>query len=66
MEKQYRFIADSVSAGRTVLIYGWTVQRKVYHVNDLSRVTILDNVLHIDGKPAIGNTIALKPKSWRK
>lgn len=66
MEKQYRFIADSVSAGRIVLIYDWPVQRKTYHVNDISRVTMHDNILHIDGKPVIGKTIALKPKSWRK
>lgn len=66
MEKQYSFIADSVADGRTVLVYDWPVQRKVYHVTDLSRVTMQDNVLHIDGKPAIGKTIALKPKSWRK
>lgn len=66
MEKQYRFVADSVNAGRTVLVYDWPVQRKVYHVTDITRVTMQDNVLHIDGKPVIGKTIALKPKSWRK
>lgn len=66
MEKQYRFIANSVAAGHTVLIYDWPVQRKVYHVNDLSLVTMHDNILNIDGKPVIGKTIALKPKSWRK
>lgn len=66
MEKQYRFVNGAISAGQTVLIYDWPVQRKVYHVTDLSRVTMQDSVLHIDGKPVIGKTIALKPKSWRK
>lgn len=66
MEKQFRFIADSVKSGRTVLVYDWPVQRKVYHVTDISRVTMCNNTLHIDGKPVIGKTIALKPKSWRK
>lgn len=66
MEKQYRFVVNSIALGRTVLVYDWPVQRKTYHVTDESRVTIKDNVLLIDGKPVIGKTIALKPKSWRK
>lgn len=66
MEKQYRFIADSVASGHTVMIYDWPVQRKVYSVSDMSRVTMHDSILHIDGKAAIGKTIALKHKSWRK
>lgn len=66
MEKQYRFIADSVNSGCTVLIYDWPVQSKVYNVTDISRVTMRDSILYIDGKPVIGKTIALKPKSWRK
>ena len=66
MEKQYKFVKDSIAEGRTVMIYDWPVQRNVYSVTDLSRVTMQDNVLHIDGKPVIGKTIALKPKSWRK
>ena len=66
MEKQYKFVKDSIAEGRTVMIYDWPVQRNVYSVTDLSRVTMQDNVLHIDGKPVIGKTITLKPKSWRK
>ena len=66
MEKQYRFVKGAIAEGHTVLVYDWPVQRKVYHVTDITRVTMQDNVLHIDGKPAIGKTIALKPKSWRK
>lgn len=66
MEKQYRFVKGAIAEGRTVLIYDWPVQRKVYSVSDMLRVTLQDNVLHIDGKPVIGKTIALKPKSWRK
>lgn len=66
MEKQYRFLMGAIARGQTVLVYDWPVQRKVYHITDLSRVTLQDNVLHIDGKPVIGKTIALKPKSWRK
>lgn len=66
MEKQYRFMIDAIADGCTVLIYDWPVQRKTHHVSSMDRVTLEGNILHIDGKPVIGKTIAIKPKTWRK
>lgn len=66
MEKQYRFIMEAIASGQTVLVYDWPVQTTTAYVSHADRVTMHDNILHIDGKPVIGKTIALKPKSWRK
>lgn len=66
MEKQFKFIVQAIASGQTVLVYDWPNQSKFYRLTDLSRVIIVDSILHIDGKPVIGKTIALKPKSWRK
>ena len=66
MEKQYRFIVQAIASGQTVLVYDWPNQRKLYRLTDLLRVIMIDSILHIDGKPVIGKTIAIKPKSWRE
>lgn len=53
MEKQYRFVMEALASGRTVLVYDWPVQTTTAHVRHADRVTMQDNVLHIDGKPVI-------------
>lgn len=61
MEKQYRFAVEQINLGRTVLVYQWPVQRKVYRVNDTSRLGMRNGNLTVDGKECARWTVVVKP-----
>lgn len=59
MTRIHQFIATETAQGNTVLVY--RRQSKVKHLTDMSRVSLVDGVLYVDGVNVKGWTIARKP-----
>lgn len=61
MTRQYKFILDAISQGRTVLVYNGVAASKAKHIKAADRIALVDGVLYVDGRSAKGMTICLKP-----
>lgn len=61
MERQYKWAIDQINEGRTVLVYHGITARMHFHVSRADRLSLIDGVLHVDGKPMPKATVALRP-----
>lgn len=62
MQRQYNWIMEQLSQGKTVLAYDRkAVGKPVAHLKSGDRVTMQGDVLFVGGKPANGWTFAVKP-----
>ena len=64
MQRQYTFALSAIAQGRTVLVYSWP-NGKAKHVRNIERLSLVDGVMHVDGKSCAGMTVALKPEGWK-
>ena len=62
MEHQYTFAISAIEQGRTVLVYKGVTARTSKHVKTAERLSLVDDVMYVDGKSAKGMTVALKPE----
>lgn len=64
MSRLHTFIATSIAAGHTVLVYKTRAvgrAARVKHVNTMDRVSVVDGVVCVDGMSTVGMTVCLKP-----
>lgn len=64
MSRLHTFIATSIDAGHTVLVYKTRAvgrDARVKHVKSMDRVALRDGVVYVDDKDVTGYTIARKP-----
>lgn len=59
MHRIHNFIATETAQGNTVLIYKRMTPAK--HLTDMSRVTMVGDVMYVDGVNVKGWTVAIKP-----
>jgi len=62
MKRQYQFALTQLAQGRTVLVYHGITARMHFHVSRADRLSLVDDVLHVDGKAMKGATVCLKPQ----
>jgi len=63
MQRQHTFILSSLADGHTILAYDRSaVPQKVHRIKTADRVKLVDGVLFVDGKCAMGWTIVRKPE----
>lgn len=64
MPRLHTFIATSIAAGHTVLVYKTRAvgrDARVKHVRSMDRVSVVDGVVHVDGVSTVGMTVCRKP-----
>ena len=61
MTKQYNWAIQQIKHGRTVLVYHGVTARMHFHVSRADRLSLVGDVLHVDGRPMPKATVALRP-----
>ncbi len=61
MHKQYNWAIDQINQGRTVLVYHGVTARMHFHISRADRLSLINDILHVDGKPMPKATVALRP-----